>query len=368
MRAPEPARGMPLVGATRPRGRRGRAARSSSSRPSPASCPGSSSSIGTALGGITDTVLPTPSPSASLVPIPAGADARRAGQPVHEPADGDASSGTVPLEVVGRAGFVVRVYVALPDQEPVAVRDVPVGETPSFVVEELPLEPGRNDVTATLVGPGRGERAVARSSPTSSTRSKPKVTVTAPKNGATVNGATVKITGKTQGRSTVVARNEANGTSATTAAADATGTFTLEVPLSSGTNGIALTATDLAGNVGTAVVTVRRGSGEPGRRPERRRPTGSARPACRARSSSRAAGHRPRTASPCAGQVVTFTLIDPGRPGHHGRGRDRRRRGSRRSGRRSRPAPPREAASRRPSSSTTEFGERRARISITIVK
>jgi hypothetical protein len=219
-------------------------------------------------------------------------------------------SGTVPAEAVGRDDYVVRIYVTLPDQEPAPVRDVPVGETPSFVVEELTLEPGRNDVTATLVGPG-GE---SESSPVVTyvlDRTKPKVTVTTPQDGATVNGETVTITGKTQGRSTVVARNEANGTSATaTAAPD--GAFSVEVPLSAGTNGIALSSTDVAGNVGTAVVTVLRGSGE-----------------LTVRLSTSAyrisAARLPRTIElrasvtdpdgrPLAGEAVSFTLAIPGVP------------------------------------------------------
>ncbi|MFH1475674.1 MAG: hypothetical protein ABIG85_07420 [Chloroflexota bacterium] len=216
------------------------------------------SAIGTTLGGIADSVLPTASPSASLVPIPApptlvSPDKAYTNRPTAT------LVGTVPLEVVGRDGFLVRIYVALPDQLPVAVRDVEVGETPAFVVEKLALEPGRNDVTATLVGPG-GESEPSSVITYILDQKKPPVTVTSPKNGATVNGATAKVTGKTQGNSVVVARNEANGTSVTVTA-DAKGAFTVEVTLRSGANGIALTATDPAGNVGTAVLTIRRGSG-----------------------------------------------------------------------------------------------------------
>lgn len=216
------------------------------------------SQIGTTLAGIADTVVPTASPTASLTPISAPptlvAPARAyTNQPTAT------LVGTVPLEVVGRDGFLVRIYIALPDMEPVAVRDVAVGETPSFVAENLPLEPGRNDVTATLVGPG-GESETSPVVTYVLDRSKPKVTVTAPEEGATVNGETATITGKTQGNSVVVARNEANGTSVT-ATADSKGAFSLDVTLRSGINGIALTATDPAGNVGSAVLTVLRGSG-----------------------------------------------------------------------------------------------------------
>lgn len=265
------------------------------------------SSFGTALGGITDTFLNTPVPSASLLPIPAPPALVSPENPYTNKPTANLN-GTLPLEVVGREGFLVQIYVALPDQVPVAVRDVAVGETTSFVVEELSLEPGRNDVSATLVGPG-GE---SESSPVITyvlDRSKPAITVSSPKNKATVNGNTVKITGKTQGRATVVARNEANGTAATAAAA-ANGTFTLKVPLSIGTNGIALTATDLAGNVGTAVLSVRRGSGH-------------LTVAISASASRISAARLPRDivlralvldpdGRPVSGQTVTFTLAIPG--------------------------------------------------------
>jgi Glucodextranase, domain B len=266
-------------------------------------------SIGSALGGFTATVLATPVPSPSLIPIPA-APTLVAPQKPYTNQPTATFTGTVPLDVVGRAGYLVRIYVALPDQEPVAVREMAVGGTPSFVVENLPLERGRNDITATLVGPG-GE---SESSPLITIvldTSKPKITVSSPEDGATVNGETVTITGKTQGRSTVVARNEANGTAAT-ATAGGDGTFTMEVPISSGTNGIALTATDLAGNVGTAVVSVRRGSG-------------TLAVALSASAYRISAARLPRTielralvtdpdGNPIAGQDVTFTLSIPGVP------------------------------------------------------
>jgi hypothetical protein len=267
------------------------------------------STIGTALGGIADSVLPTTSPSASLAPIPAPPALVAPGNTyTNQPTA--TLVGTVPLEVVGRDGFVIRVYVTLPDQEPVAVRDVAVGETPSFVVESLPLERGRNDVTATLVGPG-GESEPSPVVTYVLDTSKPKVTVTEPADGATVNGEIATITGKTQGNSVVVARNEANGTSAT-ATADSAGTFSLEVTLRSGTNGIALSVTDPAGNLGSAVLTVLRGSG-------------SLEVGLSASAYRISAARLPRTivlsarvtnpdGNVLSGEVVTFTLSIPGVP------------------------------------------------------
>jgi hypothetical protein len=266
-------------------------------------------SFGTALGGITDTFLKTPVPSETLALIPPPPALASPENPyTNKPTV--TLAGTVPLEVVGSDGILIRIYVALPDQEPVAVRDLPVGETTSFVVEELPLEPGRNDVTARLVGPG-GEGEPSPVITYVLDRSKPKITVSSPKNGATVNGPSAKIVGKTQGRSTIVARNEKNGTAATTKAAN-DGTFTLQVPISRGTNGIALTATDLAGNVATAVLTIRRGSG-------------NLDVAMSASAYRISAARLPRTIElravvtdpngrALAGETVTFTLTIPGVP------------------------------------------------------
>ena len=267
------------------------------------------SAIGTALGGIADTVLPTTSPSASLAPIPAP-PTLVSPEKAYTNKQTATLLGTVPLEVVGRGGFLVRIYVALPDQEPVAVRDVTVGETPSFVVENLPLEPGRNDVTATCVGPG-GESETSSVITYVLDTSKPKITVTAPEDGATVNGATATVTGKTQGNSVVVARNEASGTSAT-ATADAKGAFALRVTLRPGANGIALTATDPAGNVGTAILTVRRGSGSLDLA------LGASAYRISAARLPRVIELRARVTDPDGGllsrQVVTFTLSIPGVP------------------------------------------------------
>ena len=216
-------------------------------------------SIGAAFGGLTDSVLTTPTPAVEPIPIPP-APTLVAPESPYTNAETVTISGTVPGDVAGRSGYLVRVYVALPDEEPIAVRDVPVGETPSFVIAALPLEKGRNDITATIVGPG-GESEPSPVITYVRDTAKPKITITSPKNGATVNRANATIKGKTQALATVIARNEANGTSASATAKD-DGTFTLKVPLSAGTNGIALTATDLAGNEATAVVTVRRGSGK----------------------------------------------------------------------------------------------------------
>ena len=83
---------------------------------------------------------------------------------------------------------------------------------------------------------------------------KPKVTISAPVDKATIDGTSVTIVGKTQGRSSITARNEANGHTAI-GVADGKGSFQVAVPLADGTNAISVTATDPAGNATTAVVT-----------------------------------------------------------------------------------------------------------------
>jgi hypothetical protein len=217
------------------------------------------SSIGQTFSGFAETAFATASPDPTAAPIP---DPPTLAAPASRDTRSEAVTigGTIPVAYVGRDDYLVRVYVALPDMEPVPVRDVPVGATPSFQVVDLPLEKGRNDITATVVGPG-GESEPSAIVTLVLDRTKPKVTITSPKDGARVNRSTLTIKGKTQARSVVVARNEANGTSASTDA-EADGTFTLKVPLSAGTNGVSVTATDPAGNSGTAVISVRRGAGK----------------------------------------------------------------------------------------------------------
>jgi hypothetical protein len=216
--------------------------------------------IGTAFGGIAEPIFASPTPNLTPAPIP-GVPTLVAPDSAYTNVATATISGTVPIEVVGRSDHRIRIYVAVPDQEAVPVKEVPVGVTPSFVVPDLPLENGRNDITATIFGPG-GESDPSAIVTYVLDTSKPKVTISSPKNGAIVNGATATIKGKTQGRATVLARNEANGT-ATTAEAKTDGTFSMKVPIVAGTNGISVTATDLAGNVGTpAVVSVKRGSGK----------------------------------------------------------------------------------------------------------
>jgi hypothetical protein len=218
------------------------------------------STVGGAVSGIAGAVLPSPSPSPTLAAVPVAPVLDAPAQaPTNQPSV--TLTGSVPASVVGqRAGVRIRLYVALPKKEPVRVVEVALGETPNFAIPDVALQPGRNDFSATVVGPG-GESEASPIVTYVLDTTKPKITIASPTDKSTVNGPSVTIAGKTQGRSTVTARNEANGHTAI-GVADGTGSFQVVLALSDGTNAITLTAVDPAGNAATVVLTVRRGTGE----------------------------------------------------------------------------------------------------------
>jgi hypothetical protein len=115
--------------------------------------------------------------------------------------------------------------------------------------------------TATIVGPTDLESEPSAAITYVLDTSKPKITITSPKANAVVNGKTARIVGKTQSRSTMSIRNlETNATVA--GEADVKGGFAISVPIGAGSNRIQVTATDPAGNVNVANITVRRGTGK----------------------------------------------------------------------------------------------------------
>lgn len=215
--------------------------------------------LGASVGGFIDDISATPSPQpteviASDSPLIAG------------PADGEPYTNvptvdlvlTIPTDVVGRDDTTVRIYLGIGEQAPAPILELPVGATNQLIVP-VQLTEGSNDFTATLVGPG-GE---SEPSPVVSwilDTTPPEIALGSPANGAMVNGQAVELTGTTQPRSRLVARNEANNASVT-GVAQADGSFSLTLPLQPGPNGIALGATDPAGNAASTVVSVVRGSG-----------------------------------------------------------------------------------------------------------
>jgi hypothetical protein len=140
------------------------------------------------------------------------------------------------------------------------VTELPVGDTQRFLVPDVALSAGTNTFTATIVGPTDLESEASAAVSYILDTSKPRITVSAPKPNAVVNGKTVTINGQTQGRSTISARN-ASTNATVSGLADGKGAFTVIVPLGTGSNTIQITATDPAGNANTANLTIRRGTG-----------------------------------------------------------------------------------------------------------
>ena len=214
--------------------------------------------IGSTVSGFVTNVTSTPAPKPTLATV---ADAPSLEQPT-EPYTSEAIVDlvvTVPTELAGDPDLAIRVYLALPDQPPTAIKEVPLADAARTVIP-IELAPGINDFSVTIVGPG-GEsdssavvRYVLDAVP-------PKITVTSPKNNAIVNGKAVTIKGKTQARTTLLARNDANGSSIV-GTAESDGTFTLSLALTTGANKITIAGTDPAGNVTEVKLTVRRGSGK----------------------------------------------------------------------------------------------------------
>jgi hypothetical protein len=216
--------------------------------------------LGASVGGFIDDISATPSPSPTEVivsdsPLIAGPTD---GEPYTNVAAVDLVL-TVPADVVGRDDTTVRIYVGIGEQAPAPISELPVGDTTQLIVP-VQLSEGSNDFTATLVGPG-GESEPSPVVTWILDTAPPQIVLSSPANGATVNGQAVQLVGTTQPRSALVARNEANNASAT-GVAGADGSFSLTLPLQPGTNGIALGATDPAGNGATTVVSILRGSGQ----------------------------------------------------------------------------------------------------------
>ncbi len=213
--------------------------------------------VGGIFTGFIDDVTATPTPSATIAPI---ADAPTIAPP-DEPYTSETAIDlvvTLPPDVVGREGTTVRTYLTLPDQVAAPIDERPIGSGPRVIVP-VELTPGENGFSATIVTPG-GE---SESSPLVTyilDVEPPNIALSSPKDKATVNRDVVTLQGKTQARSTIIARNEANGASIA-GQAGSDGSFELVLALTTGTNGIQLTATDPAGNVGELVISVRRGSG-----------------------------------------------------------------------------------------------------------
>ncbi len=214
--------------------------------------------LGGAFGGVVGKLTPaTPTPSPVPVsdpPVLIAPTESYTNQPTVE------MSATAPSSIVGGTGYTLRIYQLVKGQSPALRAQVQVGATTSITIPAVPLQPGVNDFEATIAGPG-GESEPSAVVTYVLDKSIPKLQITSPKNGGTVNASSVTITGKTQARTSIVAHNAANGLSATASAAN-DGTFTLTIQLAQGSNQITVSGTDPAGNTGSSTLTVLRGSGQ----------------------------------------------------------------------------------------------------------
>jgi hypothetical protein len=167
--------------------------------------------------------------------------------------------GTIPDALVGSTASRIRIYVAIGEQDPAPVVEVPIGKTPRFIVPGVGLVEGPNAFSATIVNDG-GE---SEPSPTVTyvlDATIPRIVLSAPANGAVVNAKSARIEGETQPRSMIQARNATSG-AIVNGQADASGLFSVLLPLVAGNNDIGVTSVDPAGNENHAVIAVTRGSG-----------------------------------------------------------------------------------------------------------
>ena len=214
--------------------------------------------IGDTVGGFLGAITATPEPEATPAVIN---DAPSIASP-EEPYTNQESIDlvvSVPLELAGDPDHVVRVYLALEGQAKAPIQEAPLARTPTTIIPVL-LTEGINDLSVTLVGPN-GE-----SEPSPTVRyvldvTEPGIRLSSPKDGATVNRATVTLEGRTQARSILTARNRTTGESIGGSAA-ADGTFSLPLPIDLGTNDIRINATDPAGNGNRIDIVIERGSGK----------------------------------------------------------------------------------------------------------
>jgi hypothetical protein len=212
------------------------------------------------IGGLVTTVgnvVSSPEPTGA----PAIADAPSIVQPAEPYTNDDAVDVTVnvPASVAGQQGYTVRLWVTVKDGDPQVITEVPVAATSVLVIPDVELVKGRNDIQASIVGPG-GESELSGVATWTLDQSRPKVTITSPKDNAATAKDSVTVKGKTQANSVVRVKNALTGATET-GNADTDGLFSIKVVVEPGINELTVTAVDPAGNPNTDTVTVRKGSG-----------------------------------------------------------------------------------------------------------
>ena len=167
---------------------------------------------------------------------------------------------TIPNSIAGESGYTLVLWVTLPDAAPVIIAQAPVGATSRQVLQDVALAKGRNDMQASIRGPG-GESDLSAVASWTLDNVKPAVTILSPKNGQSISRSQATIKGKTQASSTVRLTNDVNGATSTVEAGS-DGLWETGIAIGEGLNTITITITDLAGNVKTGTLELRRGSGK----------------------------------------------------------------------------------------------------------
>ena len=190
--------------------------------------------------------------------------------PVIDPPDNDGYTaqasvplqGSIPAAVVGQTGYRVNVYLVVSGATDRKVASISVGGTTQFITDPVALTEGQNVFVARLQGPD-GEGASSPAVTYILDTKPPKLTISSPGKGAKLNASTVSVSGSSDAGATVTVRNEeAPGGSLNSATVGGDGHYSLTVAVVAGSNTIDLTATDQAGNVSTASVTVTRAYGQ----------------------------------------------------------------------------------------------------------
>lgn len=155
--------------------------------------------------------------------------------------------GFVPLTLTDQGNESVRVYIS---GEQAA--EQPLTGTQDFSVT-VKIPQGPSKITATIVGPS-GESPESNPIVVVFDNKAPPIKISSPKDGANVKSDSVTVRGTTQAGSTVSIKNETNGGRASAVATD--GTFAIQIILTSGSNVLAVTAVDPAGNSKTVTLKV----------------------------------------------------------------------------------------------------------------
>ena len=218
------------------------------------------STLANGFGGFVSTVTSVvSSPSPTDVPTLPDAPVIVAPEEMYGNADNVDVKVNVPPAVVGQDGYMVNLWVTVPDHEPQLVEAVPVPPTSVLVIQDVSLTQGRNDFQASIVAPG-GEGELSAVATWILDQSKPSIKITSPAKSSSTGKGSVNVKGKTQGRSTVRLSNSANGAS-TTVNAGNDGLFAASIAVADGINTIKIDVTDVAGNPNETTITVRKGSG-----------------------------------------------------------------------------------------------------------